>query len=461
MSAPAAAANAGLRRVIGFWGGTALVVGMTIGSGIFRKPPTIAGLIPDPRVVLGLWVAIGIITLCGALTIAELASMMPETGGVYVYLRRGYGEGAAFVFGWLSVLVSAPATVGALATVSVEFLLGALRIPPDRLPGWGVPAVAIGVIAFFTVLNLVGTKTGTAVQGALTVVKVTALVVLILAVFALGQGSWANLSPAVGAEVEGSKLARAVSSVLWTYDGWIAAAAVAGEVLAPQKLLRRIIIAGVLTLIGIYVFANVAYHYMLPVDVLVQEKGGIAARVMSDIFGPVGASLIGFAIVASVTGALSANVLARPRVAFAMAREGLTFRALGHAHPRFNTPDVAIVVQGVLAAVMVAVLQDFDKLTTYFVVVEWFALIFAVAAVFALRRRLPDAIRPFKVPLYPLVPLVFVIGTGVGLGTIVWGEWTNGNKSPVFGLGIAALGIPFYLFVRKKRDAPTLPTMPT
>jgi amino acid transporter len=446
------AGKADLRRVIGFWGGTALVVGMTIGSGIFRKPPTIAGLVPDPMIVLGLWLAVGIVTLCGALTLAELASMLPETGGVYVYLHRAYGEGAAFVFGWLSVLVSAPATVGALATVSVEFLLGALRIPPETVPPWAIPGIAIGVIIFFTVLNLIGTRTGTAVQGALTVIKVAALVVLILAVFVAGHGSWANLKPAAGVHVEGSHLARAVSSVLWTYDGWIAAAAVAGEVLAPQRLLRRIIIAGVVTLTAIYLFANVAYHYMLPVDVMVREKGGIAARVMSDIFGPIGATLIGFAIVASVVGALSANVLARPRVAFAMAREGLTFRVLGHAHPRFGTPDVAIIVQGLLAAVLVLVLQDFDKLTTYFVVVEWFALIFAVAAVFVLRIRMPRADRPYKVPGYPLVPAVFVLGTAAGLGTIVWGEWQNGNHSPVYGLGIAALGVPAYLLLRMRRQ---------
>ena len=426
---------------------------MTIGSGIFRKPPTIAALIPDPMIVLGLWTAVGLITLCGALTLAELASMLPETGGVYVYLRRGYGEGAAFVFGWLSVLVSAPAAVGALSTVSVEFLLGALRIPPDSVAPWTLPASALGVLAVFTVLNLMGTRLGTAVQGALTVIKVGALAVLILAVFFVGQGSWSNLSAAAGSKVETSSFARAVASVLWTYDGWIAAAAVAGEVMAPGRLLRRIIIAGVSVLIAIYVAANVAYHFMLPVDVMVREKAGIAARVMADIFGPVGATLVGFAIVASVTGALSANVLARPRVAYAMARDGLTFRFLGHSHARFGTPDYAILVQALIAAVLIVVLRDFDKLTTYFVVVEWFALIFAVAAVFPLRRKMPGANRPFRVPFYPLVPLVFVIGTGAGVGTIVWGEWQNGNLSPVYGLGLAALGIPAYLIMHRKRGS--------
>jgi basic amino acid/polyamine antiporter, APA family len=444
------AVGADLRRVIGFWGGTALVVGMTIGSGIFRKPPTIAALIPNPTVVLGLWLAIGLITLCGALTLAELASMLPETGGIYVYVRKAYGDGAAFVFGWLSVLVSAPATVGALATVSVEFLLGALRLPPETLPAWGIPFTAVGVIAVFTVLNLVGTRLGTAVQGGLTVIKVGALAVLILAVFLAGHGSWSNLAP-TGAPVESNNVMRAVASVLWTYDGWIAAAAVAGEVMAPAKLLRRIIIAGVLVLIAIYLSANVAYHYMLPIDVMVKQRAGIAAGLMAQIFGSVGATLIGFAIVASVTGALSANVLARPRVAFAMARDGLTFRFLGHSHPRFNTPDAAILVQGVIAAALVLLLRDFDKLTTYFVVVEWFALIFAVGAVFVLRARHPQLPRPFRVPAYPLVPAVFVLGTGAGLACIVWGEWQNGNRSPVYGLGIAALGIPAYLLLHRNR----------
>jgi APA family basic amino acid/polyamine antiporter len=436
-----------LRRVIGFWGGTALVVGITIGSGIFRKPATIAALVPDPRVVLGLWAAFGVVSLCGALALAELASMMPRTGGIYVYLRTAYGEAAAFVFGWLFVVVTAPAASAALATVFMEFLLSTLGVPSNdvRLILGGA-VVAIAVLA---AVNVVGTRLGAGLQGALTVVKVAALVVLIVAAFGFGRGSFIHLMPSPGATVEGAPLARAAASVIWTYDGWMAVSLIAGEVEGPPRRLTRIIVVGMLGIVTLYLGANLAYIYAMSSDAMATERAGIAARVMTEIAGPVGAKLIGACIVASVLGALAANLLARPRVAYAMARDRLTFRAMGHLHSRFGTPHVAIVVQATIAILLVVGLRDFDRLTTYFVVVEWLALIFGVSAVFVLRRRMPDAPRPFRMPFYPLVPLVFVVGTLFGLGTIVWAEWLDGNRSPVFGLLIAAAGFPLHAVYRR------------
>jgi APA family basic amino acid/polyamine antiporter len=182
---------------------------------------------------------------------------------------------------------------------------------------------------------------------------------------------------------------------------------------------------------------------------MVREKAGIAARLMTNIVGPVGGKVIGVCIMASVLGALSANLLAKPRVAYAMARDGLGFRFLGHAHARFATPDFAILVQAAVAVILVLTLVEFDTLTTYFVVVEWLALIFGVGSVFILRKTMPNAPRPFKTPLYPLVPLVFVIGTAAGLSAIVWGEWQDGHYSPIIGLAIAAAGFPVYAIYKK------------
>jgi APA family basic amino acid/polyamine antiporter len=212
-----------------------------------------------------------------------------------------------------------------------------------------------------------------------------------------------------------------------------------------------------LTIVALYLSANLAYIFTMPADAMVREKAGIAARLMSDIAGPVGGKLIAVCIVASVLGALAGNVLARPRVAYAMARDGLGFRFLGHTHPRYATPDAAILVQAGVAIALVLCLRDFDRLTTYFVVVEWLALIFGVGSVFVLRRRMPDAPRPFLTPLYPLVPLIFVVGSAVGLATIVWGEWVDGNFSPVFGLLIAAAGFPVYALYRRLVPAPRSP----
>ena len=428
-----------LRRVIGFWSGTALIIGITIGSGIFRTPPTIAGLVPNAPIIMALGVAFGLISICGALTVAELSSMLPRTGGVYVFLREAYGDAAAFVFGWIYVLVTTPATMAALATVFAEFLLDLLRVPADVVT---VQAIGITAIVALTFVNVLGARVGAAVSGATTLIKVAALAAIILGAFLVGQGSAANL--AEGGPVRGDGLARAVASVIWTYDGWIAVSMIAGEVLAPERLMKRIIIAGMLTIAVLYVGANLGYLYMMPIGTLAVQKQAVARTVMESIAGPAGGLAIMVAVMVSVFGALNGNCLARPRVAFAMARDGLTFSFLGKVHPRFATPWIAMLLPSAGAIVMMLVLRDFDTLTTFFVVVEWAALIFAVAAVFVLRRKMADAPRPYFTPGYPWVPLCFVVGTVAGVTAIVWGEIQARNYSPIYGLCIAAAGFPVH-----------------
>jgi basic amino acid/polyamine antiporter, APA family len=433
-----------LRRVIGFFGGTAVIVGITIGSGIFRTPPTIAGLVPNPLVIMGLWTFFGLISISGALTVAELSSMLPQAGGVYVFLREAYGDAAAFVFGWLSVLVTAPTAVAALATVFSEFLLNLAGMSPDV---GKVQVIAIAAIIGLTCANVFGARVGTAVSGVTTIVKVTALAAIILGAFLLGDGSRSNFTD--GGIVNGSGLARAVAAVIWTYDGWIAVSMIAGEVVAPERLMKRIIILGMLIIVTLYIGANLAYLYMMPVSVMAEQKEAIARTVMTAIAGPAGGVLILLAIMLSVFGALNANLLARPRVTYAMARDGLTFSFLAGIHKRWSTPWAALLVQGLVAILMVLALRDFDSLTTYFVVVEWTALMFAVGAVFVLRRKMADEPRPFRTPAYPFLPLLFVSGTIVGLSAIVWGEIQTGNVSPIYGLGIAAAGFPVHQFWKR------------
>jgi basic amino acid/polyamine antiporter, APA family len=439
---PAHSQTGDLRRVIGFFGGTALIVGITIGGGIFRKPPTIAGLVPNPIVIIGLWTAFGLISICGALAVAELSTLLPRAGGVYVFLREAYGDSAAFVFGWLYVLITTPTAVAALGTVFAEFLLNLLGKPTDTST---VEAIAITAIVSLTGANILGARVGAAVSEVTTLVKVTALTAIILGAFLLGDGSLSHLTD--GGVVHGSGLARAVASVIWTYDGWIAVSMIAGEVVAPERLMKRIIVT-------LYIGANLAYLYIMPVSVMALQKEAIARTVVTAIAGPIGGAVILLAIMTSVFGALNGNLLAKPRVAYAMARDGLIFSFLGATHRRWSTPWAAILIQGVVAIIMVLVLKDFDTLTTYFVVVEWGALIFAVAAVFVLREKMATAPRPFKTPAYPLVPLLFVAGTIVGLSAIVWGEIQVGNFSPIYGMGIALAGFPVHhLWKRLKRSS--------
>jgi len=438
-----------LRRVIGLAGGTALIVGITIGSGIFRTPPTIAGLVPNPLVIMGLWTAFGLISICGALALAELSTMLPRAGGVYVFLREAYGDAAAFVFGWLYVLVTTPTAVASLATVFAEFLLNLLGIPTVATT---VQLIAICAITALTFANVLGARVGAAVSEVTTLVKVTALAAIILGAFLLGHGSLSHIT--AGGVVQGSGLARAVASVIWAYDGWIAVSMIAGEVVAPERLMKRIIIIGMLVIVTLYVGANLAYLYMMPVDVMAQQKEAIARTVMTEIAGPAAGVVVLLAIMTSVFGALNGNLLAKPRVPYAMARDGLIFSFLGNTHPRWATPWAALVIQGAVAIIMVLVLKDFDTLTTYFVVVEWAALIFAVGAVFVLRRKMAEAPRPFRTPAYPWVPLLFIVGTLGGLSAIVWGQIQVGNYTPIYGLGIAVAGFPVHhLWKRLQRSS--------
>jgi amino acid transporter len=438
-----------LRRVIGFAGGTALIVGITIGSGIFRTPPTIAGLVPNPLVIMGLWTAFGLISICGALAVAELSSLLPRPGGVYVFLREAYGDAAAFVFGWLYVLITTPTTIAALSVVFAEFLLNLLGRPAGAAT---VQMIAIAAIIILTFANVLGARVGAAVSEVTTLVKVTALAAIIVGAFLLGHGSLSHITE--GGAVQGGGLARAVAAVIWTYDGWIAVSMIAGEVVAPERLMKRIIIVGMLVIVTLYIGANLAYLYIMPVGVMAQQKEAIARTVMTAIAGPAGGVLIMLAIMTSIFGALNGNLLAKPRVAYAMARDGLTFAVLGKTHPRWSTPWVAVLIQGVIAIIMVLVLRDYDTLITYFVVVEWAALIFAIGAVFVLRRKMAEAPRPFRTPAYPWVPLLFVVGTVVGLSAIVWGQIQVHNFSPLYGLAIAAAGFPVHhLWKRLKRNA--------
>jgi APA family basic amino acid/polyamine antiporter len=448
----------GLRRVIGFWGGFALIVGITIGSGVFRKPYTLAVDVGDPLSILGLWTAFGIVSLLGALAIAELASMLPHTGGVYVYLRAAYGAPAAFVFGWLYLLVATPAAIGALAVFFAETLVGLLGHDPGRTSDLALAGLAGATILALTIVNVLGARLGSAVQTLLTLVKVAALAALVVAAFSVGGGSLAHLGPAPGGP---RNLGRGVASVIWAYDGWVAVSMIAGEVVAAERLMRRIIVAGMLTIVGLYVAANVGYFYAMPVEVMARQTAGVPQGIVGQLLGPAGATVIGVAILCSVFGALNGNILAKPRVVYALARDGLTFSFLGRAHRRWATPHAAILIQTAAALALVALLRDFDRLTTYFVVVEWCALLFAVGAVLVLRRRLPDAPRPFRTPGYPWAPVLFLAATAVGLVLIVRGELARAvpNYSPLWGLLIAAAGFPVYYAWRRlagpPRPAPT------
>ncbi len=447
-----------LRRSLGFWSGTALVVGTMIGSGIFRTPASIATVLQNPLLILGLWAFFGAVCICGALTAAELATMLPKTGGTYVYLRLAYGDGAAFVFGWLYLLVAIPSGVAATAVFFGELTLRVFGVLPHAIP-WGIPVIASGAIVVLSAINILGVRQGAAIHNAFTVIKVGALLTLIIGAV-LSQAGEVQRWFTVPAEFKGGfdGMASSAKSVLFTYTGWIYVTLVGGELHQPERRLSRVILTGTITVTLLYVGANLAYLYLIPMSAMGQPM--IAREAMMIIAGPVGAAIMNICILGSVFGGLNGVILTKARVAYAQARDGLSFAFLGRAHPTRATPHISIMIQGTVAVVLVVALHNplqplrlFDRLTAYFVLVEWLALVFGVGAVFVLRRKLPDLPRPYRTPGYPFVPIFFIAGTLAGLAALLWSAFSIGDLSPLVGVAIVILGFPVYWIWRRYRNA--------
>jgi len=447
----------GLKRALGFWSGVALVVGVVIGAGIFRTPASIATVLQDPLLILGLWVFFGVVSMCGALTLAELATMMPRTGGTYVYLRAAYGDAAAFVFGWLYLLVAVPAGMAALSVFFGELIFG-LFGGLAAAGTWGIPAVAIFSLTALSLANILGVRSGSAITNFFTFVKVGALVIFIVAAFVSGQGDSARWTVTPEGAITDGGLAAAAKSVLFTYNGWIYVSLVAGEMIDPERRLTRIIVGGTGAIMALYIAANLAYIYLIPLPAM---PGTVVANEgMNLLFGPIGGTLMTLCILGSVFGTLNGVILTKARVAFALARDKLSFAFLGRAHATRATPYTSILIQASMGILLVLVLHEpehplrlFDRLTAYFILVEWLALIFAIGAVFVLRRKMADAVRPYRTPFYPWVPLFFIVATVVGLSAVVWSSCSRGDYAPLVGLAVVIAGFPVHHLWKRSTKA--------
>jgi amino acid transporter len=396
-----------LARRLGFWSAIGIVVGVTIGSGIFRTPATIAARVPDPSLMLGVWVLGGLISLAGALSVAELAASLPYTGGWYVFLREGWGRLAGFLFGWSELVLIRASANGAIATVFSEYLFRSMGHDPAGYPA-GTDYVAAGAILTAAIVNIRGVQLGAVVAGTSTAAKSGALVLLIIASFALGGGVGAsadNFTAAAG-PVEAGMFGLALISVLWAYDGFADISFAAGEVRDPQRTLPRAIVAGALAIVGIYVGANLAYVYVNPLERLASSPL-IAADTMQALFGQAGAAFVSVVVTISTFGALIAIMLSAPRVFFAMADDRLFFPVMARVHPRYGTPHVAIALAAALGIFFVLT-RTFEQLADTFVLTVWPFYGLAIAGLYRLRRTRPDLPRPYKVPGYPVVPAIFV-----------------------------------------------------
>jgi basic amino acid/polyamine antiporter, APA family len=437
-----------LVRSLGLLSSIGLVIGITIGGGIFRTPAGIAARVPDPMWMLGVWVLGGVIVLCGALAFAELSASMPETGGMYVYLREGWGRPFAFLYGWAQLVLIRAAALGGISSVFGEYFLRVIGIDPSLNPAWA-DYLAAGAIIVASITNILGVKLGALFAGISTVAKFGALALLVLASFLLGGsvgGSYTNFA-STGAAIDAGVFCLALISVMWAYDGFADLTFASGEVKDPQRNLPRAIIIGTIMIIAIYLTANAAYLYINPIGVLAKSRL-ISADTMGALFGQVGVSFVSVIVMISTFGSLMGSMLASPRIFFAMADDKMLFEPIARVHPKWKTPHIAISLACVLGVAMVMT-QTFEQLTDTFVLAMWPFYALSVAAIYTLRKSQPNLNRPYKVVGYPFVPAVFIAAAIylVVNALITDPTWTS------ITFGVVLLGLPvYYVFFAKAQN---------
>jgi basic amino acid/polyamine antiporter, APA family len=437
-----------LPRRLTFGGALAVVVGSTIGSGIFRSPASIAQRVPAPGALMAVWVAGGLLALCGALTLAEITTALPRTGGIYVIVREGWGRLPAFLFGWAEVVIIRAAALGAVATTFAEYTLRTLGYDPRIAPYDSiVHYVAAVAIVLLAALNITGVRWSALLLEVATVAKAGALLLIALGAVWLAP-ALAHTQPLSGtsvASITPSAVGLALVAVLWAYDGWADLSFVAGEVVNPDRTLPRALIGGTLAVLGIYCAANLAYLAVLPVN-RIAASALVAADVADQLVGHWGVVVVGIVVVFATVSTLNGSLLTCPRIFFAMADDGMLFRPVAAVHPRYQTPYVAIALAAALGVAFVLA-RTFEQLADTFIlaIVPFYAL--AVGAVFPLRRR--AGYRPsFRLPGYPVVPALFVL-TAIGVvGSAIADPASRWPTVAVIGVILA--GIPVFYYARGK-----------
>jgi len=445
-----------LARVLGLRDLTLLTIGSVIGSGIFLVPGEVlkqAGGQIGPAMLV--WFAGGVLSLLGALTYAELSAENPKAGGIYVHLRECFGPLPAFLFGWTLFFAMNGGTVATLAVAFSTMLSAIVPLTPGTQK-----ILSIAMIAVLTLVNIKGTRTSADLQNWTTGIKVGAILVMSVALLALGHG-YANSSAAVwpgafsGSLVSGFGLA--MIGVLWAYEGWQYPTFNAGEVINPQRNFPRAFLIGTVSLIAIYLIANFAYIAALGPEGVINSKS-VAAESLTVIINPTAAKLIAITILISVFSAANSNLLSCPRVYYAMANDGLFFKKLAEVHPRFGTPAFAIVAGSVWAMILAAA-GTFTELLTYVVFSGWIFYGLCAATIFVYRKRHPERERPYKVPGYPWTPLLFILAAFVLVANTLFNNLRDQPVKTLLAVGIIALGLPAYLIWRSRGAAAIDPTV--
>lgn len=439
------------------------VAGSMIGSGIFRKPSTMAEQLMSPELLIIVWIAAGLITFIGALSNAEVAGMIEATGGQYVYFRKMYGEFTSFIYGWSVLSVIQTGSQAAIAYVFGEYLCYFIKFPPlpesissftlfmplvgniHPFAEWGPKLLAILCILFLSGINYIGVYFGGLVQTIVTFVKIGVMIFLSLALFIFGDGSLSNLSSGFSISPETSAnlaalIGLSLSGAFWAYDGWNNVTFISGEVKNPQRNIPLSLLYGTLIVIIVYVLINLAYLYVMPIEEIANSPL-VAAAAAEKIFGKNGGAIISIAVIISTFGAANGSLMASARVPFAMAREKMFFNYLGKVHPRFATPHTSLVVQGIVSSLLV-LSGSFDTITDYVIFATWFFYMLTAFGVIVLRKKMPDVPRPYKVIGYPYTIWFFVIFSFVFLVNSIISD----SENAAMGMLLIMTGLPLYFF---------------
>jgi APA family basic amino acid/polyamine antiporter len=431
----------GFARRLTLFDATMIVISGIIGSGIFINPYVVAQKVHTPFLILAVWIAGGVIALFGAFVFAELSTVMPKVGGQYAFFREAFSPLVAFLHGWGLLLIVQTGATAAVAVAFAQYVARLVSLPDGSTP-WLAAAILVSLAAF----HALGIKPGAVVINVLTFSKTLAIAALIVGAFVLTKKSGLTWEPLAPPDLGGFSLLSAFFAglvpAMFAYGGWQNLNYVAEEVKEPQRNLPRAILIGVVCVIAVYVSANVAYVHVLGAPDLAATKTP-AAEMASRLVGETGAKVISLLIVISTFGFMNLSLLSAPRVYYAMAADGLFFRRLARLSPRFHAPTAAILLQGGLAAVY-AKANTYDKLLGYAVFADWIFFALAGASLLVFRRTMPEAPRPFPVPAYPWVPLLFILaGAGIVLNTFF-----ADTRNALIGTAIFALGVPVYYFWR-------------
>jgi len=438
-----------LDRTLGFTDLVLIVIGTVIGSGIFIVPATVltqTGQTLGPAMLV--WLIAGILSLLGALTYGELGAANPDAGGLYVYIRDSFGPLPAFLYGWTTFFILSSGSVATLAVAFTGYLGQFMTVTPTM-----AKVIAVLMIIVIAAINVRGTRQGSSVQNWSTGLKTGAILVMSLALLARGRGlsSGVTMWPADFTPGLLSGIGLAMIGVLWAYEGWQYVTFSAGEARDPQRIFPRAIVVGTAVLIAIYLLANVAYVAALgPAGVAGSKR--VAADSVTALYGANAGKLIAAVILVSMFSAANGLTLTAPRLYYAMSRDGVFFRKLAEVHPRFRTPAFAIIVSSAWAALLAAT-GTFEQLLTYVVFSGWIFYGLGAMSIFVYRKKMPDMHRPFRVPGYPLTPLLFILASAaIVLNTL----FTQPGRALV-GIAVVLIGVPAYLIWKRRLDSGARP----